>query len=256
MTNKHIKKKFLSQGETVNFKPGANLQELDLTQDNQILFASVYKDKAMQLTLNDTGEQVYAFIYKDHENKYFPVLLPDFSLCYFNFAYFMLKELIKSKDTLEKNLSTELLDNDCREELYSFYGYSSAFIIHLFTSLESFINSNIHDSKSFPYQGKSVDKEYVMLNIGTIDKIKCILKPYYGKDFLSNRSIHTNAIYDLKKLRDELIHMKYDSTFEKSSNILDKLLKFKYEVSLDAVAKLMNFYKPNYVEACNCGKDF
>lgn len=256
LVNRHIKKKFLNQDKTPVLKSGSDIQVVDFNIDNQKLYATLPKNKIVGLTKKQNKDSIFAFIHKNKKSVYYAVPLPDFTLCYFNFAYFMFKELNDSLCKLDVELSTQFLEIDCEEELYRFYGYSSSFIIHLFTSLESFVNSMIPYHQSIMYKNTRIDRQDVIERKGTNDKIKYVLSSYYGKNYFSRRTKYTQAIYDMKSLRDDIVHMKYDSTLEKSVTLFRKLLNFQYYDSLNAVADLMNFYKPGYVEPCDCTKDF
>ena len=39
-------------------------------------------------------------------------------------------------------------------------------------------------------------------------------------------------------------------------SLVTKSLNFKYEETIRAVQRFMNYYKPDYVVECGCGKDF
>ncbi len=93
--------------------------------------------------------------------------------------------------------------------------------------------------------------------VSFMDKLKKVLPSFHEKkNFFKDRTPTNQHIINLKELRDEIVHTKSDSKLETSIELFRRLLNFKYDETLDAVASLMNFYKPNYIETCNCGKDF
>lgn len=254
MVNKHVKKRFLRQGETIILKPNSKVHEFDLTKDNQLLFSQIGNDAVIILESNQTGENIFAFLYKKNDKKYL-VPIPDFTLCNLNFAYFMMNETVKLRSELFKKLSKVVEDDVYLEELFLFYGYSSSYLIQLYSALESFVNVLIVELKRTPLIKQSLPNDKDLEKMNLFDKIKKIDNTYYGIGFFKKDS-KTSAIHNLKKLRNDIVHVKYDTNLSMPSSIVNRLLNFKYEEAYNAVVDLMNYYKPNYVEPCDCGRDF
>lgn len=256
---KHIKKKYLSQGAFPRTNLN-NLQELDLKKDNQQILKAKSKDSLIALELTDSKELIYGFIY-NHKGRYISIPLPDYTLVYFNFAYTL---NIERKNQQEKLLSllsnVETITHDSSNELYNFYGIASSYVVNLFTSMESFINSLLPDDGKYMSYGKKrteiYDKMQIQESISFLDKLKLVLPQFHKKNFFNNKTPTNQHIYNLKELRDEIVHTKSDSKLELSIELFKRLLNFKYDETLDSVAAFMNFYKPNYIEPCNCGKEF
>lgn len=256
---KHIKKKYLFQGPLpiTNLN---NLQNIDLLVDNQELLKEKSKDYFVGLNLADSNELIYAFIYK-HRGKYINIPLPDYTLVYYNFAYSLNIERKKRQEILLSHLSNiETVTHDSSNELFNFYGLASSYIVNLFTSIESFINSMLPDGENYIVETNKKTEVYNKIQIqefvSFMDKLKKVLPSFHKKNFFSVRTPTNQHIINLKELRDEIVHTKSDSKLETSIELFRRLLNFRYDETLDAVAALMNFYKPNYIEACNCGKDF
>lgn len=256
---KHIKKKYLFQGPLpiTNLN---NLQHIDLLGNNQEMLKHKAKDHFVALKLSDSKEMIYAFIY-NHKGKYINIPLPDYTLVYYNFAYSLNIERKKQQEILLSHLSNvDTITHDCSNELFNFYGHASSYVVNLFTSIESFINSMLPDGENYVIKGNKkteiYDKAQIQENVCFFDKLKIVLPQFHKKNFFKDRTPTNQHIINLKELRDEIVHTKSDSKLEISIELFKRLLNFKYDETLDAVASLMNFYKPNYIEACSCGKDF
>ena len=256
---KHIKKKYLFQG-VLPLTDSSKLFEFDLKADNQQLLKAKSKDSIIALKQTDSNEFIYGFIY-NQKGKQICIPLPDFTLVYYNFAYSL---NIERKNQQEKLLSllsnVETITDDSSNELYNFYGIASSYVVNLFTSIESFINSLLPDGGKYIYDGKKKTEIYnkmqIQENISFLDKLKLVLPQFHNKNFFKDRTPTNQHIFNLKELRDEIVHTKSDSKLELSIELFKRLLNFKYDETLDSVAAFMNFYKPNYIEPCKCGKDF
>ena len=256
---KHIKKKYLFQG-ALPISNINNHQTLDLLGDNQELLKQKSKDCFVGLKLSESGEMIYAFIY-NHKGKYINIPLPDYTLVYYNFAYSLNIERKKQQEILLSQLSNvDTITHDCSNELFNFYGLASSYVVNLFTSIESFINSMLPDGENYIVDGKNKTEVYnktqIQENVCFMDKLKIVLPQFHKKNFFKDRTPTNQHIINLKELRDEIVHTKSDIKLETSVELFRRLLNFKYDETLDSVASLMNFYKPNYIEACSCGKDF
>ena len=82
------------------------------------------------------------------------------------------------------------------------------------------------------------------------------IRENFSKNFFLNPTPTNQNITNLKNLRDEIIHTKSEIDYSKQQILLKSVLSFKYDQTFEAVAKFMNFYKPDYITECNCGADF
>ncbi len=145
---KHIKKKFLFQG-LLPITSLNNLQKIDLLVDNQELLKEKSKDCFVGLNIADSNEMIYAFIY-NHRGEYITIPLPDYTLVYYNFAYLLNIERKKQQENLLSHLSNfDTVTHDCSNDLFNFYGLASSYVVNLFTSIESFINSMLPDGGEY-----------------------------------------------------------------------------------------------------------
>ena len=87
-------------------------------------------------------------------------------------------------------------------------------------------------------------------------KVKRILKEISGKSFFYENKDTESLFWEFKKFRDDVSHTKSNFEIIKYQNLLKKSINYNYEKTLNLVVLFMNFYKPNYIKECDCGKDF
>lgn len=249
---KHIKKKAI---ELI-------IPEAAKLFDNNPLDINEKPDFNQVLVLqSENEEKVSHFFVKKGKDHFFYPIVP-LTLVNFDFAYQL---NIQRKDYEKKALRSfnnfKMSDGVDLHHFYIYYGYASNCVISLFTALESFVNYLIPDDYIFKKEikGKRIElynKEQIQRWLTTDEKIKDVLFSITGKNFFQKQTEHTSRIDNLKNLRDELIHVKADANLENQKSIIKKLIDFKYNETLESVSKFINFYKPNFIEECNCGVEF
>lgn len=258
---KHIKKKYLFQEKADTFK--SKVESLPSFQNVDRRDSKTLKNSKNHFALIKTTDDFFlsGFIH-NHNGKHTVVPIPDLTLVYFDHSYQMnLVRKEKENDLFKKLNSKEDVTEDVSNELYHYYGHASNCIISLFTSLESFVNSLIPDNGKFERILKNkteiFTKTQIQENINFTDKLKFVL-PYFfnDKNFFKKQTPTNQLIISLKELRDEVVHTKSEKSFELQEKLFKKILKFKYDKSIEAVAKFMNYYKSDYITECDCGKDF
>lgn len=167
------------------------------------------------------------------------------------------------KAKLIDKLDFEKLKNeDVMNEIFSFFGFSSQFVIFLFTAIESFVNQIIPIDFVYKKELKNKTEVYdsmqIQRGLSFDEKLKEVLPKCTNKNFFDKQTPTNQHIENLKKFRDEIVHTKKDT---KSSSLfydtlVSKSFNFKYEETIYAVQKFMNHYKPNYIVECKCGEDF
>ncbi len=257
---KHIKKRFLFESEQ-NLLDESN--ETFTTYDANDLKSpsSVFKGKEGYLTFiqREGGYTYGAFVHKIDGREYlFPI--PDPTLIYFHNAQIHL-EIIKRE---RKNLLTALdiekgLSETGINQIFSFYGAVSNFVINLFTALESFINQRIPDDFNYVLVSKkstiSYNKKQIMESLQFDEKLKEVLPKATGK-IINTTSPKFQRINELKIFRDSIVHTKPGTSNTKYDELIKKAIKFNYRESLEAVADVMNTFKKDYIIECDCGRDF
>lgn len=258
---KHIKRKFLFH-DLLNSDSFQNFPKevFEIKELNQDFLKKNEKTKLCILT-TDQQDKVFTFIYKNHGN---PCLIPvpDFALVNYNFAYILNKDRINYQKELIENLSNiaEQQSELSNTAAYNFIGAASSCIINLYTSIECFVNDII--PQEFIYVVKNdkkteiYDKRQIQFSISMDDKLKKVLPQIFNKNFFQKQTPTNQHIINLKDLRNEIIHIKSDTTGETHVTIMERLLKFKYEDTFKAVFTFFNFYRENFIEECPCGDDW
>jgi hypothetical protein len=256
---KHIRKRFL-------IHEPANTQ-LD-SEQYEFYDAEGVKDQALLKKRNGElaflyttqGDRIGGFVHQA-DGKYFVFPMPDLTLVYFNNAQRSLDEIRLSRQALLQKVDvSQQLQETAEHELYHFYGTVSGFVIFLFTSIESFINQMIPDDFKFERPSNRnteiFNKNQIQEFIDFKTKITTVLTEATGNNFFHSQTKVNQMIWNLKEFRDQIIHTKQDDQPLKYDKIIKKSLSFKYEDALYAVVTFMNFYKPDYIVECGCGRDF
>lgn len=259
---KHIKRKFLFH----DF-----LQKTDLSQINE--FKSMDPKKLTQDTLKsvekgkntilltESGEKVFCFIH-NNKGKRTIIPVPDFALVNYNWAYNMNIERKEHQLNLLKNLEDlSAVTETSNTFAYNFQGCASMWIIGLFTAIECYINDIIPEEFKYvvsqPRKTEIYNKEQIQRNIPFMEKLTKVLpQAYEGKNFFKNQTPTNEHIHKLKKLRDDIVHIKSDKTGENNIEILKRLLNFNYDETFKSVFKLFNFYHDEFIEECPCSEDY
>lgn len=204
---------------------------------------------------------VYAGFVHNIKGKDYVFPVPDPTLIYFNNAQLSLASIAENKNKLIEKLDfREKLSEPALNEIYNFYGVTSGFVIFLFTAIESFINHIIPED--FEYKNilknktEVYTKQQIQENIDFKSKLTKVLPQATGNNFFLKSTPTNERLWKLKEFRDDIIHTKPGQSELKYDNLIKDSLKFKYEETLGAVAKFMNFYKPDYIVECDCGLDF
>ncbi|MEL0652254.1 hypothetical protein V6246_12545 [Algibacter sp. TI.3.09] len=255
---KHIKKKYYYQEKVVPVKNSNKGYVIDRPDSKTI--KKIKKDVIPFIQTTD-GFKVLS-MFHNYNGTEVVIPIPDLTLVYNNNAY--LNNLTRKEQ--EKKLFKKLLDTSeitevATNELYAYIGVASSSIIQMFTSIESFTNHLIPDDQPYINSSRrdrteSYTKDQIQIHIKFWDKMKDVLPYFHSKNFFQKQTPTNSHITKLKELRDEIVHTKSNQVFESQSNLIEKLLKFKYDETLLAIRKFMNFYIPEYIVECDCNDDF
>ena len=258
---KHIQRKYLFEQKVTEEEIKIFNEKMRSYEGEEMrTIRKVDKSKSVLIQYND-NKFVLGFPYSYQGfSRFIPE--PDPVLLYFDHAYYILKLLEPKKKELLKGLLNTYLE-DMGKELYEYFGHASAFIIMLFTALETFTNRCI--PMEFIYikdvNGKrteSYSKSQVERHISFDEKVKEVFKQVYKsnpKDFAKAYPLINQRIINLKKLRDDIVHTKVSNEGHSVYDYLYKrLIDFKFVESLNAVKDFCNYYhsNPNYIEECSC----
>jgi len=260
---KHLVKKYVKASEVSDEAVGdfknSPIDEKALADvartklDGYNAFALTADNHIVQTFRYINGEDVYLFTEPD------PIII------YFDTSIHFHKTIAKQKKELFAKLSSPK-DNFFKAVNGDFYWYFSTvcnFVIFLFLSIEAFINKSI--PLDFEYRKQIQNKKTELYNkfqiqrhIEFLEKIKYVLPEATGNNFVKEFSHKYEHLKKLKEFRDEIIHTK---SFEDKGtpNLYQDLfvmsLEFEFDKTLFAARDFINYYQPNLIEECNCGRE-
>lgn len=258
---KHIKKKLLIEKTDVNREdlPGYKfIEDVDKGIDHKTLHQA---KGSIVLIENQDNKMFGGFVEKINGINYV-LPMPDPTLIYFHNAKVNFRSIAPTKKILLEKLDVRKASNNIPvHELYNYYCAASGVIINLFTCMESFTNQSIPSDylykKSDSKKTEIFNSKQIMEYVDFKTKVKVILPEIFGKSFFNHPTSANSLIDSLKEFRDQIIHTKPDAEdLIPYQQLIRKSMNFQYEKSIDAVFKFINFYKPNYIEECDCGEDF
>lgn len=261
---KHISRRYLvqyTQAEFEKIKFDQPLTELDRGADKPPIDNKYSKNHIGYL--HTTNNFYIQSSPQKINNKIYLFPEPDPTLIYFSSAQNNLRLLNKRKDDLLTKID---IQSDASEDLihdfYEYFGAVCGCVIFLFTSIESFMNSLIKENDQYINKKKNrteiYDKFQIEQHISFDEKIKEVIPKLTSIDFYKMHPVLAVHINNLKEFRDNIIHTKTNKEDEhfKYDHIVKRSLTFKYDITIEAVAKYMNTYKQDYIIECDCGKDF
>lgn len=257
---KHIEKRFILQSKKdENFKILDGLNPIDI-KDTEKLKKANKKEDHLAFVQTDLNYTLGGITYNlSGTNCFIPI--PDPTLVYFNNAQLIFSNIKNSKKAIKTKLELSKLGDIpelASKEVYNFIGSASIFVTSLYMSLESFTNQLIPNSYEYRKPTKTkieiYTKEHIQISFDLKRKIKEVINPITGKDYLKENP--GDIIWELRDIRDMVVHTKQENDILKYSLLIKELLGFNYEKGLIEVSKLMNYYKKDYVVECDCGEDF
>lgn len=254
---KHIKKRFMIQ--TTSKEVDSGLVYVDIkSRDTE---KELSKRRGTVAYVQTEDDIVYAGFVHNLKGKDYIFPVPDPTLIYFNNAQLSLASIVENRNKLIDKLDFRIkLSEPALNEIYNFYGVTSGFVIFLFTAIESFINHIIPEEFEYKNVSKIKTEVYTKQQIQEVldfkTKLTKVIPQATGKNFFLKSTPTNERIWKLKEFRDEIIHTKPGQNELKYDNLIKDSLKFKYVETLEAVAKLMNYYKSDYILECDCGLDF
>lgn len=90
------------------------------------------------------------------------------------------------------------------------------------------------------------------------EKIEKVIPLFTKKSFHIEQSEIYKQLEKFKLFRDEIVHTKSMENMEGSNfyrSLFRNALDFDYHLTLYSVRDFINFYEPNLIEECDCGRD-
>lgn len=261
---KHIKRKYKQHLDDIEIENRFKTGETIIIERGRDGYKKLLNTKGLEnkiITIHTTKDYyINAFVAKDKGHLYvFPE--PDPTLIFFSSSqYFKRLVEVKKAKLLPKvniqKLSPFEIETELIHEIFDYYSAVSGFIIFLYTSFESFNNSLF--KPGFTYlskKGERMDNYIVQSSLDLDEKIKKAIPLATGKDFYKDYGDKNRFIGNLELFRNDIIHTKSNNSHIQHDSLIKKSLTFNYNGTLEFIAKYMNFYKPNYIFECDCGKN-
>jgi len=210
-------------------------------------------DYGFQIMIQVDNHVMSAFDYIFDGKK---VIIPEVnpSLIFFSNAQMLLEKLIEYRTKLLINspLANSIENAIVDHKLFGHYfQYATNFIFNLQCAIENFLNYSIRDHEILSEKGNIIQRPNIF------QKIDFGIVQVKNLDFGSHDIDKLNSVKELISLRNKIIHLKPDvNTMSKYKDVYREVLDLNYNQSLNCVKGFMNFYEPNLVEECSCGKNY
>lgn len=255
----HIKLK-PTKRHLINFNPAELTKDMKIPKESEE-FAKKYQNSKkhsdefeQDLIIGFENEFVYGFDYFYNDDK---IIIPELNpvMIFYSNALMSHRKLIMFRNELLinsptiKNYKKHNIDPN---KFGDFFRMATNCIVNLQSTLESFVNRMIPDEHLF------LDKNEIPFEPTIFHKLDKALPVIKKRRFKSKFKKHNNQIRLLIELRNELIHLNptQENTNTKYKVVYRKMLKFDYTQAIIAVENFVNFYEPNLIEHCSCGKEF
>ena len=212
------------------------------------------------MLLTNTGEMIQTFKYQRNKKVFF-IPEPNPIVIYFSIAQQYIKHLTNAKADLLLSVDTKSQDvGHSINKVYHFVATTSICATFLFNAIEAFINLLIPEDYIYVRQGpKSTEhftKEQIQRNLSFEEKVKQVIPSVTDKSFVAQYGHIYERVNKLKLLRDEITHTKTDVASKPNwyEKLYTELLNFDFEKALHASRDYINFYQPDLIEECRCGK--
>lgn len=249
---------------TQRIKAGFNIAEetekIEIPQESKDFAQEYLKSKKladeyeMDLMLIMGNEIIYGFDYLYNESK---IIIPEINpvLIFYSNAIMSYSKLNQFKKTLlENSPSVDKLQTNLDPKLFgNYFQLAANSIINLQAAIENFINNSIPDNYIILSNN---NKEIKRPNIH--DKIDFGIVKLKGKNFQENNEEEYLLVKELIDLRNDIIHLKpiKEDTNTKYKKLFRRVIDFDFKSGILAIKTFINFYEPNLIEECPCGKEY
>ncbi|MGI4740268.1 MAG: hypothetical protein ACRYG7_34280 [Janthinobacterium lividum] len=256
---KHIKRKFLychKIGEEV-------VKALDAAPNSATQFEVQRAEEYVGYVRTEKDYLIQAFPYKSSKATCF-IPEPHPVVLYFNGAQNFAKHIKVSKESFFAALDNTDVQKDL-DALYTFFSNITIGTTFLYNALEAFMNLKVPNDYQYTKKKsdctQTFDKNQIQWHLTFQEKLKQVIPDITGKYFHREYGHLYDRLDDrlehLKECRDEIIHTKnyfagHPTPYKRLFTIA---LDFDYEAALIATASYINFYEPELIEECGCGKD-
>lgn len=242
------------KGTKINFKG----HEYNTDGDRPVRLSDVPKvnsEKQLKRILRDKNlvflqigdKELFGINRLKFKQKSFFMLEPNPVTFYFSLAFDAVRQL---EDARSLFANTLMEGTNPGTVVFSYvFKVSSVGIIFSFFALEAFMNQMLPDYALINYNGKLVEKEHIQRWASFEDKMNNIVPKLCDKDFAQKYPKKMDRILMLKKLRDELTHLKErrKNGFTSYDNIYQDILDLNLKSIVASVKSFINFYHPGLI---------
>jgi len=204
----------------------------------------------MLIELNDSI--VYAFdILIDKKKIIIPELNP--TTIFYSNAIMYYRNLIESKRILfEQSPDIKNTSNPVDPNLFgTYFQFAVNCLINLQSTVESFANRKIPENYFTDSEGKQCQTSI-------FEKIDNVLPKLLEKQFKKEFKRDNFRVRKIIELRNKIIHLQpiEETTNTQYKEVYRKMIKFDFSKAIIAVKHFVNFYEPELLEECHCGKEY
>ena len=253
----HIKLKPTKKIEK-NFSMADAVKDVELPEESKHLSKTFYKTNKLSdelgydLLLEFDDSVIYAFDYLNKKNK---IIIPELNptTIFYSNAVMFHRNLITSKDILlKKSPNIKQLNNPIDPKIFgTFFQFAVNCLINLQSTIESFANRQIPENYFINEKGEEYE-------VSIFHKIDTVLPELTKKKFKREFKRDNFRVRKVIELRNEIIHLKpiRETTNTQYKDTYRKMIKFDFPRAILAVKNFVNFYEPELIEECICGKEY
>lgn len=197
-------------------------------------------------------KDVYAVNKLKYKNKSFLLLEGNPVTYYYSLAY----DIVPRIDEARMLLLDSLEGVNSRYKWNSSVAFSYIFkvganaVLFSFLALEAFMNQCLPDYAKIELNGKLVDKNKIQKYSSFETKFNNIIPKVTGKDFIKEHPRKVKVVLEIKKLRDELIHLKEmrRDGLVSYEDIYNHILNVDLKKIVNTVKFYINYHNPKTIQ--------
>lgn len=170
---------------------------------------------------------------------------------YYSIAYDILPQTDEARIVLIDSLKGEESKYRWRTSVAFSYVFKvgASGVIFSFLALEAFMNQCLPDYAKIECNKKLVDKNTIQRYSRFEDKLRIIIPKVEQRDFITDHPRKVEVIMKLKKLRDELTHLKENrkDALAAYDNIYNEILNMDLKKIINTVKFYINYHIPNTI---------
>tara|TARA_B100000929_G_scaffold271882_1_gene243056 strand:- start:427 stop:1215 length:789 start_codon:yes stop_codon:yes gene_type:complete len=241
----------------INFHPSELTRDIEIPEEskeiakNYLGSETLAENEGYDLMIMLDDCVIYGYDYNYKNKKVFIPELSPITIFYSN-AIMSFGQLEHYKN----ELLTKSAHADDIQQMVNFNHFGTFFqlgvncIINLQASLESFLNQKIIGNHTF------LNKKGKPRRPNIYDKIEKGIQAVTKLDYKNEQNLE--AIKDLIQVRNNIIHLKPEQeiTNTRYKTTFREVISFDFKIAVKAIKDYINFYEPNLIEECSCGKEF